>query len=70
MFVAHPACYLLVPGSFLEVKRLEREVNHSPTPSAAVKNERSCSRVPPLRLRSVEADNFRFKRTDTTLLTI
>ena len=52
----------------MEGKRPEREVNHSPPPSDAVRNELSSRRVPPLRLRSADADSFRLHRTDTTVL--
>jgi hypothetical protein len=37
-----------------------REVNHSPSPSAAVKFEWSDTSIPPIRLHGVDKDNFTF----------
>jgi hypothetical protein len=39
-----------------------REVNHSPSPSAAVKNEWSDTSTPPKRLHGVDKDNITFSR--------
>jgi hypothetical protein len=41
------------PDLFWEVKRPEREVDHSPLSSAEVKNARSCTSTPPIRLYGV-----------------
>ena len=46
------------PGSFLEVKRSGREVNHSPPSSADVKNEWSCTSAPPVCLRGMDRSKF------------
>jgi len=47
-----------VPGSFLEVKRLGSEVNHSPSSNAKVNNEWSGTAAPPICLHSVDWQNF------------
>ena len=47
-----------VPEFFLGgVKRPGRDVDHSPSSSAKVKNEWSCTSVPPIRLHGVEGEN-------------
>jgi hypothetical protein len=52
--VAHPASYTMVPGALsLVVKRSGREADHSPPSSAEVKNARSYTSTPPLRLHGV-----------------
>jgi len=44
--------------SFPEVKRPEREVEHSPPSSAEVMNKWSCTSAVPIRLRGLDRDNF------------
>jgi hypothetical protein len=49
-----------VSGFFLGGKRPERYVDHSPSSSAKVKNERSYTSTHPICLHGTDTDNFRF----------
>jgi len=51
--VAHPASYTMGTGSFPEVKRLGRSVDHSPPSSAEVKERVELYSTPPLGLRGL-----------------
>jgi hypothetical protein len=66
-FGAHPASYPMGTGALsLGVKRLGRETDHSPPSSVEVKNARSYTSIPPVRLRGMvlsyekHSDNFTF----------
>ena len=45
-------------GSFPGVKQPRREDNHSPSSSAEVKNEGSCTSASPIYLHGMERENF------------
>ena len=47
-------------GCFPDVKRREREVNHSPPSIAEVKNEWGCTSASPVCLHDVDRENFTF----------
>jgi hypothetical protein len=55
-------------GSLPGVKRLGLEVNHSPSPSAKVKNEWSTTSTPPTCLHGVDRENFTFTSFLTSAL--
>jgi hypothetical protein len=54
-----------VPELFLSGKAAVAEVNHSSPPNAEVKNERSYTSTPSIRLRGVDRDNFTLFREDS-----
>jgi hypothetical protein len=45
-------------GSFPGIKRLGREVDHSPTPNAGVKNAWSYTATPPISLHGMGRENY------------
>jgi hypothetical protein len=60
LWTTHPPHSMNAVGGdlFLWVKRPDREAQHSPPPSVVVKNERSYTSTPSVRLHAVYRDKF------------
>jgi hypothetical protein len=60
----HPASYLLIPGTLSpEIKRTEREADHSPPASAKVKKMWMCTSTPPIYLHGIVLRQLNTGRT-------